>query len=609
MNKAALLFLMAVPAFAQTAQTVSGVTTPNSVLIVVAASNSINKASANYVATGTNDQTTINTAINACPATLPASAGPAQCTVVLQPGVYNVSASVVIDTDDVTLTGEGHCMWGGYNGPWSGTGSPTGAIGTGCSQLKATTTGFPLVEIAHSNAAGTAAGDTNRHRGIKISQLYLVGSSYGNHGVVTIGNGGTCNTSYTYGGYTITGCPDDNVEISDNVIQRTDLGIGVALDAPNIHGNSIQDNNGTAEMICGSVARVHDELLWDNNGTQLIACSVGGTYTNSTLGDTNGDAIHFYVSNQTASGNVFAGIVGSAAYIDGVGGITFSGNTIDYTSDIGGFNVNGKLPTSADAVHITATGSGNTIIGNTFNSGVNETGYAINDLGSSDTVTSNTAKGTWRFGLGGGPCSAGCGNPISSVTASTPIVATATGSVVNLTCPTCGTSGGTPGLVQIAQTVLASPAATITFSSIPGTYSNLQLVINGQTANTSADDVLCRFNSDTGANYDWNYFFFNTVTGNGTNQAQTSAHCANVASNSTSATSPGGASIDIQNYAGTTFYKILTAYNTAYTGSAMSSTLFSGRWRSTSAITSITLATASGSNFSAGTVATLYGLQ
>jgi hypothetical protein len=53
---------------------------------------------------------------------------------------------------------------------------------------------------------------------------------------------------------------------------------------------------------------------------------------------------------------------------------------------------------------------------------------------------------------------------------------------------------------SIATTTLSSPAASITFSSIPATYTHLQ--IRGIARSTAAaGNVSIAYNSDTGSNY------------------------------------------------------------------------------------------------------------
>ena len=54
----------------------------------------------------------------------------------------------------------------------------------------------------------------------------------------------------------------------------------------------------------------------------------------------------------------------------------------------------------------------------------------------------------------------------------------------------------------IATQTLASAAATITFSSIAATYTDLRLIFAKPIGGSS---LLLRFNSDTATNYSWTY--------------------------------------------------------------------------------------------------------
>jgi len=53
----------------------------------------------------------------------------------------------------------------------------------------------------------------------------------------------------------------------------------------------------------------------------------------------------------------------------------------------------------------------------------------------------------------------------------------------------------------IATQTLGSAAATVTFSSIPQTYTDLVLVLSAKVS--TADNSYVRLNSDTGTNYSW----------------------------------------------------------------------------------------------------------
>lgn len=74
------------------------------------------------------------------------------------------------------------------------------------------------------------------------------------------------------------------------------------------------------------------------------------------------------------------------------------------------------------------------------------------------------------------------------------------------------TSGGSPGTwaatgTQIGTQVLGSPAASVTFSSIPTSFRHLRLTWSARsdTAGSSVISVDLRINGDTGANYDGNF--------------------------------------------------------------------------------------------------------
>ena len=57
--------------------------------------------------------------------------------------------------------------------------------------------------------------------------------------------------------------------------------------------------------------------------------------------------------------------------------------------------------------------------------------------------------------------------------------------------------------IKLAETLLVAPAASITFSGIPATFSHLEIEwhARGDVAGTSTT-ILLRLNNDSGANYD-----------------------------------------------------------------------------------------------------------
>lgn len=150
----------------------------------------------------------------------------------------------------------------------------------------------------------------------------------------------------------------------------------------------------------------------------------------------------------------------------------------------------------------------------------------------------------------------------------------------------------------LATTTLGSSAASVTFSSISGSYTDLILVAD--TVNASGgDNFLLNFNSDTGSNYS-----VTRLTGNGAAVAssrgtnQTVLQCGQVYSTRSNTI------VQIMNYSNSTTYKTtITRQNNADNLVMANVNL----WRSTNAITSILISTSS-YNFSAGSQFTLYGI-
>lgn len=153
--------------------------------------------------------------------------------------------------------------------------------------------------------------------------------------------------------------------------------------------------------------------------------------------------------------------------------------------------------------------------------------------------------------------------------------------------------------VPIQAVTLTVDTATVTFSGVPQTFTDLILVINGF---LSADDnVYLQFNSDTGSNYSSTFLFGSgSATSSGRTSNQTTMQLGGIYT-----TANGNAIYSIQNYSNTTTNKTVLAR----AGHASSGTqIRSGLWRSTSAISTILVGGLSGINLKSGTTLTLYGI-
>lgn len=153
----------------------------------------------------------------------------------------------------------------------------------------------------------------------------------------------------------------------------------------------------------------------------------------------------------------------------------------------------------------------------------------------------------------------------------------------------------------LATQTLGSNQASVTFSSISGSYTDLVLIVNGGQSVATANGGL-QFNGDTGSNYSQTYLRGNGSTASGTRASNEAILRIDGIGWPTS--NNANSIIQIQNYSNTTTYKtVLTRFNAAVYGTEA----IVGLWRSTSAINQIVVkseayAWLSGSTF------TLYGI-
>jgi hypothetical protein len=166
---------------------------------------------------------------------------------------------------------------------------------------------------------------------------------------------------------------------------------------------------------------------------------------------------------------------------------------------------------------------------------------------------------------------------------------------------------------KIAEFVLGIVTASVTFSSIPGTYRHLVIPWGARGDNATASTALVmQANGDTTANYDSElYQFHGSVSGPFVQELIGTATPAvgDLAAASAPAGFAGGGVIEIQNYAGTTFNKQATgrsAFKGANTTGNINHEIEAWFWRNSAAITAIKLLPGAG-NFVAGSMFQLYG--
>lgn len=154
--------------------------------------------------------------------------------------------------------------------------------------------------------------------------------------------------------------------------------------------------------------------------------------------------------------------------------------------------------------------------------------------------------------------------------------------------------------IALATTTLASPTTTITFSSIPSTYTDLRVVVSA----LGTAGLYCQLNSDTAGNYSYTLMYSSGSAVATTSATSTSRVQLTVGINLSSSI-PTFYGIDYFSYAGSTYKTLSYGSNQDLNGTGYVVNGV-GMWRSTSAITSISIY--STSNLSTGTTATLYGI-
>lgn len=175
-----------------------------------------------------------------------------------------------------------------------------------------------------------------------------------------------------------------------------------------------------------------------------------------------------------------------------------------------------------------------------------------------------------------------------------------------------GLGGG--AVTQLAQVVASGSPTTIDFTSISGSYSSLVLVWDCQDTHsgTSVQLIYLKVNNDgTSGNYTstTRTGTFNGATfGNAVGAAAAGLFLAIIPQAGNTGLS-GSGSILIPSYAGTTFQKRVNgSYSFESATDGVQQSLVTARWKSTSAITRLTIGT-DGTAFTTGSVFTLYGLS
>lgn len=159
----------------------------------------------------------------------------------------------------------------------------------------------------------------------------------------------------------------------------------------------------------------------------------------------------------------------------------------------------------------------------------------------------------------------------------------------------------------IATTTLTSPAASISFSSIPQTYTDLFMVANLRSSDprSGGQSVNLRLNGDSGTNYSKTGVYGSSTSVGSFRQTNAGVIELSCTMNGTAAGVFAQNRVNIMNYSNANVFKtVLYRVDTEIYASGEIAL-----YRSTSAITSITLTEPSSLNWVTGCSVTLYGIK
>jgi parallel beta-helix repeat protein len=289
-----------------------------------------------YLCDGTNDQEEIIQALN----NLPATGGE----VVILDGTYNITASINIPKDNVSIRGNGNA-----------------------------TTLKRMYNSNYMDSGSTAKGliTLNEKSGCKIQGLQIDG------------NKATYTASYNYGIYLSSSSSDNTV--TGNTCNNNSYGIRLYSSSNNtVTGNTCNNNNSTGIYLSSSSSdnTVTGNTCNNNNsyGIYLYSSSSNNTVTGNTCNNNNSTGIYLSSSSSdnTVTGNTCNNNSNYGIYLYSSSNNTVTGNTCNNNS----YGI--RLYSS----------SNNTVTGNTCNNN-DRSGIYLSSSSSDNTVTGNTCiRGT-----------------------------------------------------------------------------------------------------------------------------------------------------------------------------------------------------------------------
>jgi hypothetical protein len=154
------------------------------------------------------------------------------------------------------------------------------------------------------------------------------------------------------------------------------------------------------------------------------------------------------------------------------------------------------------------------------------------------------------------------------------------------------------------ETVIGTSTNSVSFSSIPGTYTDLRIVFDGQTITGSSNVIAIRFNGSSAAYYSRTF-----IGGNGSSAFSGRSTDLTEVATCYVKQSQTNVTWDIMNYSNTTTFKTALSKGSDASSEVVQHVFL---WRgsngsSTAAITDVTILLSAG-NFAVGSTFTLYGI-
>ena len=164
---------------------------------------------------------------------------------------------------------------------------------------------------------------------------------------------------------------------------------------------------------------------------------------------------------------------------------------------------------------------------------------------------------------------------------------------------------------SIATASGTGASGTISFTSIPSTYTHLQLrMFSRDDAAGTEGNYIVQFNNDTAANYNSHYLEGSgAAVAAGVNTTKTYIYAFPYPQNSVTASVYGGLILDILDYANTNKYKTSRALGGYDANGSGYVDFTSGLWMSTSAINRVDIKTMGAGNWTTASRFALYGIK